>query len=105
MSDDAEYADHLAALRETFRSRLPDYHASFVKARSSFLTSGEEGLSELRRLAHTIAGAAGTFGFPEISETALEVEVACDAALAGEEPREAATGPLRQLIREIELSL
>ena len=104
MTDDADFDAQLASLRETFRARLPEYHAGLVKARSEFLTSGEEGLRQIRRLAHTLAGAAGTFGFQEITDLALDLEATVDASLAGE-PREAVTTPMRQLIREIELSL
>jgi HPt (histidine-containing phosphotransfer) domain-containing protein len=105
MTDEKEFEEHFGRLRESFRARLPDYQASLVKARSGFIASGADGVREIRKVAHTLAGAAGTFGFPEIGEVALEVEVAADAVLSGEDTREAVIGPLRQLIREIELSL
>jgi HPt (histidine-containing phosphotransfer) domain-containing protein len=105
MSEDEEFERHFAALREKFRERLPDYHSDLVRARSGFLGSGEEGVRDIRRVAHTLAGAAGTFGFPEIGEAAVEVETSADAVLSGAEGREAVIGPLRQLIKELELSL
>ena len=49
MTDDVDFDAQLASLRETFRARLPEYHAGLVKARSEFLTSGEEGLRQLIR--------------------------------------------------------
>lgn len=104
MEDESE-DEHFAALRETFRARLPGYHESLVAAQRAFLTSGDEGVRDLRKIAHTLAGAAGTFGFPEIGEIALDLEQAADAALAGEGTRADLIGPLRQLIREIDLSL
>jgi HPt (histidine-containing phosphotransfer) domain-containing protein len=105
MSEDEEFEQQMAGLRETFRSRLPDYHANLVRARSAFISSGEEGVRELRKMAHALAGAAGTFGFPEIGDVAMEVEATADAVLSGDESREAVIGPLRQLIKEVELSL
>jgi HPt (histidine-containing phosphotransfer) domain-containing protein len=36
--------------------------------------AGREALAELERLAHRLAGAAGTFGYPEIGEAALALE-------------------------------
>jgi HPt (histidine-containing phosphotransfer) domain-containing protein len=105
MSEDADFEAHFARLREAFRSRLPDYRADLVRIRSAFHASGEGGLRDLRAVAHSLAGAAGTFGFPEIGEIALELETAADKSLSGDAGREAVTGPLRRLIREIELSL
>ena len=103
--EDEDFEATFASLRETFRANLSDYHASLARVRSAFHNSGDDGVRDLKSLAHSLAGSAGTFGFPEIGEVAFEVEAAADAALAREDSREAVIGPLRQLIREIELSL
>lgn len=49
----------------------------------------------LRELAHGLAGAGGTFGFPGISAAAERLEVALDAGAPAAEPRAALIAALR----------
>ena len=47
------------------------------------LCDGDEAaLAELRHTVHRLAGAAGSFGFPEVSEAALEADAEIKARLA-----------------------
>ena len=83
--------DPLAALRDKFRARTAQDLVQF-KA----LIRGELTSRELRHLVHSLAGAAGTFGFPALSEAAALVD---DDYAAGRTPDKAA---LDRLHRELE---
>jgi HPt (histidine-containing phosphotransfer) domain-containing protein len=82
--------DPLAPLRERFRLRS----AEDVARLRSLLEAGDAGA--LRRLVHGIAGAAGTFGFPSLSEAAILID---DDYAAGHRPERAA---FDRLERELE---
>ena len=71
-------SDPLAPLRERFRKRATD-----DLARLRLLMTGDLSANELRTLAHNMAGAAGTFGYPALSEAAMAVD---DRYVAGGTP-------------------
>lgn len=77
----------LAELVEIFVSDLPDRVAE-IRRYAQF-----EDWSEVRRLAHQLKGAGGSYGFPHLSEAAQQVE------LAGKErePSDAIDGALEVL--------
>lgn len=83
--------DPLAALRDKFRARTAQ---DLVQFRA--LIQGELTSRELRHLVHSLAGAAGTFGFPALSEAAGAID---DDYAAGRVPRQSA---LEQLEHELE---
>lgn len=74
--------DPLAALREKFRARSAN---DLIRLRT--LVQGDLLSTELRHLAHSLAGAAGTFGFPALSEAAALID---DDYAAGRTPGRAA---------------
>ena len=105
MNQDA-FESHFAALRDRFTTRLSGYRERLSRARASFVSHADpDSVAELKRISHELAGAAGVFGFPEIGDAALVLERAADAVLQDGEDRAAVIAPLRQLIREVELSL
>jgi HPt (histidine-containing phosphotransfer) domain-containing protein len=61
--------DPLAALRDKFRARSAD-----DLTRLRMLIQGDLSSTELRHLAHSLAGSAGTFGFPTLSAAAASVD-------------------------------
>ena len=69
-------ADRLGALRQRFRDRA----TTESEALENIATDLERGASaarlqaEIRRIAHSLAGAGGTFGFAGISARAAELE-------------------------------
>ncbi len=69
--------DPLAPLREKFRARS----AEDLTRLRTLLKAADA--SELRRLVHSVAGAAGTFGFPALSAAAIAID---DDYAAGREP-------------------
>lgn len=69
------FAEKMAALSRTFRAQLPDR----LLEMQGLLIDGS--YAELREIAHRIAGQGGTFGAPEISAAAAEVEEADDMRL------------------------
>jgi HPt (histidine-containing phosphotransfer) domain-containing protein len=79
--------DPLAPLRDRFRTRTAE---DLIRLRA-LLAAGDA--DELRRLAHGIAGAAGTFGFPKLSEAAILID---DDYVAGRTPDQAAFDRLEQ---------
>jgi hypothetical protein len=56
--------DRLAALRERFLARAADDWARLAEA--------DEAMA--RQIAHRLAGTAGTFGFADISEAAIQLD-------------------------------
>ncbi|MFC5344416.1 Hpt domain-containing protein [Brevundimonas staleyi] len=84
--------DPLAPLRERFRKRAAD-----DLARLRVLMTEDLGADELRRLAHNIAGAAGTFGYPALSAAAMAVD---DEYVAGRTPNAEHLGLLEQRLAE-----
>lgn len=61
--------DPLAPLRARFRARAAD---ELVQLRT--LATGDLASPALQALAHGLAGAAGTFGYPQLSAAALAVD-------------------------------
>lgn len=79
------FADRLAALRARFVARCAEDREILAGFAAPFPPAAREAM---RGIAHRLAGAAGTFGFPAASEAALRLEEACeaecdDAALVG----------------------
>lgn len=89
-----EFRELMDGMRAEYRADLP------AKLRTlSLLWQGLDGaqaepaatrLGELRRLAHTLAGSATTFGMPEVTEAARELEQAFVAVM--EDPSALGTG-------------
>jgi chemotaxis protein histidine kinase CheA len=93
------FDDRLAALRQRFRDRATAESLA-LEGIVSDLESGAPGAllqAEIRRIAHSLAGAGGTFGFSGISESAARLdEFAFDRPDSPELP-----GACRTLISEI----
>jgi len=90
--------DPFAPLRQRFLARCADQLAELRAAREGAPLPGND---PLIRLAHSLAGAAGTFGFPEISVRASALET-----LLVEQADGGAIGTaLDALIAEIERAL
>lgn len=64
-------ADPLAALRARFKARCLDDLAVLVAARADPALRSQEAL---RTTVHRLSGAAGTFGYPVVSEVAGELD-------------------------------
>lgn len=82
-------AEKLASIREAFLSSAGDQLAEMLSLAEDLQgahANASEPRERLRRLAHSLAGRAGTFGFPEVSAAAArledEGEGSSDAALA-----------------------
>ncbi|WP_244672835.1 Hpt domain-containing protein [Mesorhizobium sp. 131-2-1] len=89
--------DPFAPLRQRFLARCADQLAELKAAREAPLPGNDP----LIRLAHSLAGAAGTFGFPQISARASALET-----LLVEQADGGAIGAaLDALIAEIERAL
>jgi HPt (histidine-containing phosphotransfer) domain-containing protein len=58
-------------LQRMYRQALPDRIAALSAARED---GSAEAVSAIRRIAHTLRGSGGTYGFPEISDAARAVE-------------------------------
>lgn len=106
MSSEDDFEMQLGALRERFRERLVIYHDRLIEARNHFaLSADDDVLRKLKAISHELAGAGGTFGYAELSDMAAELEAAADLALQDAQARGQVIAPLRQLIREVELTL
>ncbi|MCA0010865.1 Hpt domain-containing protein [Mesorhizobium sp. B292B1B] len=92
--------DPFAALRQRFLARCADQLAALKATRERSAAPGTSG-DALARIAHSLAGAAGTFGFAEISARASALE----ALLIEKEHEAAAEAALDALIAEIERTL
>ncbi|TSE03104.1 Hpt domain-containing protein [Mesorhizobium intechi] len=91
--------DPFGALQQRFLVRCNDRLAELKAARERGFLAGKESVDVLVGIAHSLAGAAGTFGFPDISARASELET-----LLIEQPQAAPTA-LDTLIAEIERTL
>lgn len=77
----------MAALQARFVARC----AGDLERLRELPNAGEPGTGEMRSLAHSLAGAGATFGFPRVSTAAGRVD---DAFVAGRAPSEAEVGAL-----------
>ena len=69
----SEYADD-----PDFRELLGDFTSALPDRRDNLLAAHRTGVPEdLRVQAHRLKGAGGGYGFPELSELAAALEVAC----------------------------
>jgi CheY-like chemotaxis protein/HPt (histidine-containing phosphotransfer) domain-containing protein len=77
---DAETTEALRVLRERYRTTIANTVAAFrrLSAQLAVIASAPEVVEALRRELHRVHGAAGSFGFPEASKLAAELE---DAAI------------------------
>ncbi|HET9426809.1 MAG TPA: Hpt domain-containing protein [Allosphingosinicella sp.] len=87
----AAFDDRLEALRERFIVRSRTDRIMLIKALAA------DDRTELQRIAHSLAGAGGLFGHPEISDSGQRLEDALDEATT-EDIQEAA----RELLRRLE---
>lgn len=71
------FEDRMAQLRARFVTRATRERDELKAAR----TRGDR--QEMRRLAHSLSGAGGLFGFPDISEAAEQLERAIDRGEEG----------------------
>ena len=69
------FADRLATLRTRFVVRAAEDRQILAELEPPFSRAARE---QVRLLAHRLAGAAGTFGYPEASEAAFELEEVCE---------------------------
>ena len=91
-------------LRDYFAGRLPARLAELEDALAEVRSSGwaPEPLAKLHRLAHSLAGAGGTFGWPEVSEAARELEKFLKSQLGGlTVPVEEAEGRVAEALAEV----
>jgi HPt (histidine-containing phosphotransfer) domain-containing protein len=63
-------------LKELYRQALPPRIEALESARRDAAASPEEASRAVRRLAHSLRGSGGTYGFPEVTRAAALVEAA-----------------------------
>ncbi len=86
--------ERLAALRASFGDKL-DGRLDEIEAAMVHLDAADgtedvlAALGEIRGFAHRLAGSGSTFGFPEVSRIAGDVEALVEALIANESPPEA----------------
>lgn len=75
-------------LQEYFAGRLPERLAEIEEACHAAREAGFAGepLRTFHRLVHSLAGAGGTFGFPEVSEVSRGLERLLKTCLGSEVP-------------------
>lgn len=85
MSDDEQVRAKVALLTRVFVAKLPVRLASMDACLALCHADTGNGAhwQELRRLLHSLAGAAGTFGLPELGQAARDVEMQLDLRLDG----------------------
>lgn len=90
-------ADRIAALRSAFLNELADGRAELSDLlEKTALASGER--ERLLTLTHSIAGRAGTFGFPHLSTAAADLH---DLIEANESGQRDAARMLAQTVAEV----
>lgn len=83
---DQELNDALRALAQVYIAKLPSKIEELKVANQRFQInpSDRENYILLHRLLHTMAGSAGTFGFPEMGEAARELEAKIKEYISGQ---------------------
>lgn len=95
--------ERLAALSSDFRRELPVRYREIQERMEDGADWNGSKLTELRLLAHKLAGSGATFGFPSISSTARELELFIDGLLQrGEFPDEPAMKELFHYLKALE---
>ena len=82
-------------LKACYRQGLAARISALETCRQSLADQAPEAIATIRRIAHTLRGSGGTYGFPEISMAARAVEEAAPPALA------ATTEALLQVLRKV----
>ena len=83
MADRAALQGFLAEMRAEYARKLPERLAQIESLWREVSGGDASRDAELLRAAHSIAGAAATFGMPEVGSAALELEAALQPPLAG----------------------
>jgi HPt (histidine-containing phosphotransfer) domain-containing protein len=80
--------DSMQEMKSYFAGRLPARIAELEAARDAARRAGRAGepLRTFHRLAHSLAGAGATFGYPEVSDLAGRLERLLKKALGGGAP-------------------
>jgi chemotaxis protein histidine kinase CheA len=74
----ANLEDILAELRTEFIRKLPERFQVLIDAHREYAGGGaSEALQRIRKTAHSLAGAGGTFGFPALTQNARLLERLC----------------------------
>lgn len=83
---DQELNDALQALAQLYIAKLPAKLEEMRLASQRFESdpTNRENYTSLHRQLHTMAGSAGTFGFPEIGDIARQLEISLKAYINGE---------------------
>ena len=100
--DDPAFAAELAALKAAFRQRLAEDREAFSAPLAAPRQPPPlEALQALSARAHRLAGAAGSFEEPALSQAARRFETLC------EQPNDAAAAvqALARLVREVERAI
>ncbi len=102
----------MATLRASYAVRLvEDLDALKAVSRDVMDGTSEEktrpALAELRKLSHKLSGSGSTFGFPEVSTSAYEIEKLCESLSETglplmAEQKDRMADLIDQLVREVE---
>lgn len=87
----SDFAKRMHALRQRFVGEAAGEAAAIENH------AAVEAWSEVRDLSHRLAGRAGMFGFPELSDLARELEEAIEAGVPRSELQRLASGLARRL--------
>ena len=79
MSADPDMSAKVALLASAFLAKLPARLDSIDAAYAQCSGGGQEAWTELHRLLHSLGGAAGTFGLPELGLEARRIEHLIDS--------------------------
>lgn len=99
-----EVLEKLAQLREEYRASLPvELAAIALESRSLRDTPSPDQLQNIHRRLHKLAGSAGSFGFPQLSVRARELEIVLQNWLKGREPDAVARAQLVAELSSLEI--
>ncbi len=98
--------EKLHRLQEKYIDQLPDKVEKINKSWQSILQGNLAELEQLQLLVHTLAGSAGTFGFPAISDDARSIEETLrtyDSNMQVSEVKALVTNALQRIGNHVEL--
>ncbi|KFE65360.1 Hpt domain-containing protein [Hyalangium minutum] len=73
---DEETAAAIAALNAEYGARLPEKYRELANATARAQQGSPQALEEALKLAHTLHGTAGAYGFAQVSSAAARLEAA-----------------------------
>lgn len=106
MNENPQFNEKFLQVRERFVQKLQSWATDFEALEQTLAQPQPsiDNVENIREKIHKLAGSAGTFGFPELNEHAINVESILDDMIEGVSLAEL-SAPLQHAIRDLLASI